>query len=128
MLVLLTRPEAEAERTAQKLRARGGGVLGAPLRRVEPVAADLGAGPWSGLVLTSANAARALAVHPRRADLLPLPCFTVGPAHGDQRVRVRLIAVEQVGDAPLLYLAGEDRAGDLAGDLAGHGLVLRIAV
>jgi uroporphyrinogen-III synthase len=52
----------------------------------------------------------------------------VRSADGDQRDLVRLIAVEQVGDAPLLYLAGEDRAGDLAADLAGHGLVLRTAV
>lgn len=129
--VVVTRPEPDGERTAAKLRARGCDVLLAPLLGVVLLdCADLGAGPWSAVAMTSANAARAIANHPRLAELLRLPVFTVGrrtaaaaraagftavrSADGDARDLARLIAGHQFGAAPLLYLAGEDRAGDLA--------------
>src|SRR5438477_11117490 len=61
------------------LRARGCEVLVAPLLQVELLAdAALGAGPWGALVMTSSNAAHAVARHPRRAELTPLPVFAVG--------------------------------------------------
>ncbi len=40
---------------------------------------------------------------------------------------VRLVCARRPGGR-LLYLAGEDRAGDLAGDLAAHGIVVETAV
>jgi uroporphyrinogen-III synthase len=151
--LLVTRPEPDGERTAAVLRTRGHDVLLAPLLRVEAVAAaDLGQGPWTGVVITSANAARALASHPRRAELMKLPLFAVGrrsaeaasaagfadvtSADGDARDLVRLL-VARIPDfagaqsglratgAPLLYLAGEDRAVDLAAELAAHGVPVR---
>ena len=140
MRLLVTRAGPDGERTAAKLRARGCEVLVAPLLQVELLAdAALGAGPWGALVMTSANAAHAVARHPRRAELMPLPVFAVGrrtaeaacaagfsdvtSADGDVTDLVRLIGARCGGDAtPLLYLAGEDRAGDLAGDLAAAGL------
>ena len=135
MRVVVTRPEPDGERTAAKLRARGCEVLLAPLLRVEWLdSADLGCGPWDALVMTSANAARAIARHPRLAELARLPVFTVGrrtadaaraagftaveSADGDERDLARLIGGR--GGA-LLYLAGEDRAGDLAADVAAQG-------
>src|SRR5438477_13053703 len=61
------------------LRARGCEVLVAPLLQVELLAdAALGAGPWGALVMTSSNAAHAVARHPRHAELTPLPVFVVG--------------------------------------------------
>jgi uroporphyrinogen-III synthase len=138
--LLVTRPDPDGERTAAKLRARGCEVLVAPLLRVEPTAnAALGAGPWAALAMTSANAVHAAARHPRRAELMPLAVFAVGrrtaevaraagfsevtSADGDVTDLVRLIGARCAGTpAPLLYLAGEDRAGDLAGDLAAAGL------
>ena len=95
---------------------------------------------FSAVVLTSANAARAIAEHPGRAQLTALTAFTVGrrtaeaaravgfrdvrSADGDKRdlvdllradlVRTDLLRMESSERAPLLYLAGEDRAGDLA--------------
>jgi uroporphyrinogen-III synthase len=139
--LLVTRPEGEA--SAAALRMRGHEVLLAPVLRIETLAAEFGAGPWSALLLTSANAARAIAAHARRDALLHLPLFAVGRrtaaaarevgftdvtnADGDQRELASLVAARaKLG--PLLYLAGEDRAGDLAGDLARHGLVTEIAV
>jgi uroporphyrinogen-III synthase len=89
--------------------------------------------------MTSANAAHAAGRHPRRAELMQLPVFAVGgrtadaarvagfgdvtSADGTVGDLVRLIGARRRGTpAPLLYLAGEDRAGDLAGDLAAAGL------
>src|SRR5262245_18884914 len=81
MRLLVTRPEPDNARTAAELRARGHEVMLAPLLRIEPVPdADLGNGPWSGVLITSANGARAIAAHKRRAALDALPVLAVGQA------------------------------------------------
>lgn len=138
MRVVVTRPEAEAARSASALRQRGHEVLVAPLMRVEPIPADL-SGHWSAVVITSANAPAAIAENPARGTLVKLPLFAVGErsaqaaqaagfaavtsAGGDVRDLVQVIAEHHAeGSAPLLYLAGEDRAADLIGDLAVHGI------
>ena len=136
MRVVVTRPQADSERTAAALEALGHEVLVAPLMRIEPVAVDL-AGTWSAIVITSANALQAV---PATADgVKPLPVFAVGDrsaeaarragfaevssANGDIKGLVRLVAARAVGaKAPLLYLAGEDRAGDLVAQLAARGI------
>ena len=64
MRVVVTRPQADSERTAAALEALGHEVLVAPLMRIEPVAVDL-AGTWSAIVITSANALQAV---PATAD------------------------------------------------------------
>jgi uroporphyrinogen-III synthase len=131
--LLVTRPQPDGERTAAALRAAGHEVACAALMRIEPVPApELGPGPWSGLVLTSANALRALEQHPRRATLLALPVFAVGrrsaaaaraagfaavtTAGSNVQDLVQHLRATPSGRAPLLYLAGEDRSGDLAAD------------
>ena len=48
MRVVVTRPQADGERTAAALRARGHEVLVAPLMKVEAVAADL-SGKWGAV-------------------------------------------------------------------------------
>jgi len=137
--VLVTRPEPDGERTAQKLRTRGCEVLLAPLMRIELVEnAELGAGPsaghWGAVAMTSANAARALERHPRRAELVALPAFTVGrrtaaaaravgfsavmSADGNERALADLIGARHRDGTKILYLAGQDRAGDLAAAVA----------
>ena len=73
MRVVVTRPQADGERTAAALEALGHEVLVAPLMRIEPVAVDL-AGTWSAIVITSANALQAA---PATADKT-LPVFAVG--------------------------------------------------
>ena len=131
MLIAVTRPQADGERTAITLRARGHNVLLAPLMRVEMIDADL-AGNWSAVVVTSANALPALERHP---ELARLTVFTVGrrsasaasgladvrSADGDLRHLVGLI-VERHRGGRLLYLAGEDRSGDLIAELAKRGI------
>jgi uroporphyrinogen-III synthase len=146
MRLLVTRPEPDNARTAATLRARGHDVMLAPMLRIEPVVdADFGARPWSAVLLTSANAARTLAIHPRRDELAALPVLTVGSgtadaaraagfadvtsADGDARDLVRLVAARFAGaKAPLLYLAGADRAADVAGALAPYDLAVHTVV
>jgi uroporphyrinogen-III synthase len=132
MRLLVTRPEPDNARTAAQLRAKGREVVLAPLLHIEPIAhADLGAPPWAAILLTSANGARSLADHPRRAELIALPVLAVGrasaeaaraagfadvtSADGDADDLARLAAQRFAGARqPLLYLAGEDRSGELA--------------
>ena len=142
MRVAVTRPEPNNERSAKTLCAQGHDVLLAPLMRVEPVAADL-AGAWSAVVVTSANAPRALAADASRA-LLTLPLFAVGArsaeaaraagftqvtsADGDVHALVRLVAERHKGNAPVLYLAGEHRAADFVSALARRGVATTMRV
>ena len=76
MRIAITRPQADGERTATALRARGHQVLVAPLLRVEPVAAAL-AGCWAAVIITSAHAPGATAGHPAPAPLSKLPAYAV---------------------------------------------------
>jgi uroporphyrinogen-III synthase len=141
MRLLITRPEPDATRTAQTLRARGHEVLVAPVLVTQAVEAEI-RGPHAAVLMTSANAARAAS---RFGDLHPLPVFAVGDrtaeaarARGFSNVEsaggalpelVEVIAKRFAGQpVTLLYLAGEDRSGDLAGDLAAHGITVDTAV
>jgi uroporphyrinogen-III synthase len=138
--LLVTRPEADGARTAAALRARGHEVVLAPLLRIELVDFALPDEPWSAVVMTSANAARAVVNHPRRAALIAAEAFAVGrhtaeaaraagfrtvhSADGDKDDLADLLRARRgEASAPLLYLAGEDRAGDLA---AGDTLVVTV--
>jgi uroporphyrinogen-III synthase len=140
MRLLVTRPAPDNASTAEALRARGHDVMLAPVLRVAPEAnADLGVGPWAAVLITSANAARAVADHPRKEICLRVPAFAVGrrsaeaaraagfvevvSADGDASDLARLVAA-RAPNHPLLWLAGEDRAGDLAGALAPHGIAV----
>jgi uroporphyrinogen-III synthase len=142
MRLLVTRPEPDNERTAAALRAAGHNVMLAPLLHIEVVPnADFGPPPFAGILITSANGARALAGHPRCSELLVLPVLAVGrssaevarregftdvtSADGDAADLARLATARFGGaTAPLLYLAGEDRFREL--DLP--GLTLRTVV
>lgn len=144
MRIVLTRPQADSERTAAALRAHGHDVLIAPLLRIETLPVEL-TQRYGAVVITSANAAAAIAVHPVQSVLKVLPVFAVGKRSGDAArdagftdIHVaggdiddltRLIAEQRPdASAPLLYLAGEDRSGDLVGDLAVHGIAAELAV
>jgi uroporphyrinogen-III synthase len=141
--LLLTRPRPDAERTADVLRARGHVVHVAPLLRTQTVAAALGEERFVAVAMTSANAARALAAHPERAQLTRLPLYAVGcrtaaaaraagftdieSARGDLSALALLIGA-RCPRGPLLYLAGADRAGDLAALLSPQGVTVRTLV
>lgn len=146
MRLLLTRPRPEAERTANALRALGHEPLFAPMLEIRNLPeVTFGAGPWSALLMTSGNAARALALHPDRDAITALRCYAVGQqtaeaaraagfsqvvsAQGDGGDLARLLALAIADKSlPLLYLAGDDRARDMAAELAPAGLRLQTIV
>ena len=137
MAVLVTRPEPDNEATAGALRARGFAALLAPLLHFQPL--PFRADPavrYRGVIVTSANALRAIAQHPWREQLCGLPLFAVGErsaeaarasgftrvtaAGGDVAALRRLIGKHAGRDrgAPLLYLAAADPSSDLGAELA----------
>lgn len=145
MWLLLTRPEPDAERTAALLRERGHMVVAAPIIRIEPVPhIEIGPGPWAAILATSANAARAITRHEQRAALVRLPVLAVGDrsaeamraagfadvtsSGGGVDELARFVAARLPPQASLLYLAGENRAGDLAGDLRAKGFAVETVV
>lgn len=142
MRLLITRPQPDAERTARALRSRGRYALVAPLLHIEPTTdVPLPDQPWGAIAFTSASAVTAFAAHPAKAGLLHLPVFTVGArteevahaaafsevqsAYGDVAALASLI-VSHLADRtkPILYLSGEDRAGDLESLLAQYGFAV----
>ena len=141
MRIVVTRPQADGDRTAKALRARGYDVLLAPLMKVESVIADL-SGVWRAVIVTSANAPRAIAPS---APFMALPVYAVGErsavaareagfadvtaAGGDARDLVRLITEREAGNRPpMLWLAGEDRAADLVGELGARGIAAEMRI
>lgn len=144
MRVLVTRPQPQGARTAAALAARGHDAWDVPLMTIEPVAADL-SGTWSAVTITSANAPAAIAGNAAREALCKLPLYAVGhrsadaareagfaqvtSADGAARDLVRLLRERAAaGQAPLLYLAGEDRAADLIGQLTALGIAADMRV
>ena len=144
MRVVVTRPEPDGKRTASALRALGHEVLVAPLMIVQSVSADL-SGHWGAIIITSANAANAIAENAAKTTLIKLPLFAVGQrsaeaaqeagftnvtsAGGDVRDLVRtLSAARPDAKGPLLYLAGEDRAADLVGALSARGIAAEMRI
>ncbi len=141
MRILVTRPSPEAERTAAALVQLGHEPMLAPMLSIMALDVPLPIGPWGGIVMTSGNAARAVAG--RVADLAALPVYAVGrqtaaaaheagftsvlSADGDSTDLVALIATRK-SQAPLLYLAGNDRARDLPLELGTHGIRIETAV
>ena len=145
MRLLVTRPQPDAERTAAALRARGHAAVVAPLLRIEPVDdAELGGGPWAAILVTSANAAAAVARHQRFTELKGLRVLAVGErsaqamrdvgfadvisAGGGASDLTRLVVERLKQGVSLLYLAGAERSGDIAGDLAAQNFTVRTAV
>jgi uroporphyrinogen-III synthase len=142
LAVLVTRPEPDNARTAEALRARGYDVLVAPLLRFESLRCELGRADVSGVVITSANALRAVKEDEEFAALRTLPLFAVGERTGHlaresgfKDVRVAsgdvgaLIALtRQSAPTRLLYIAGEDTSRDLPAELAALRIEVRTVV
>jgi uroporphyrinogen-III synthase len=145
MRLVLTRPKADAERTAAALRARGHTVLIAPLLRIEPdSSAEIAAGPFAAILVTSANAAAAIKAHRRFPELAALPVFTAGDrsaeamraagfasvtsSGGNVDDLARFVAARMKPGTTLLYLAAGERSGDLAGDLRNRGYSVHAAI
>ncbi len=146
MAVLVTRPHPDDEATAGALRARGFEVLRAPMLRFAavPFQDDVDV-RYDAVIVTSANALRAIEPQLAGSRLLELPLFAVGDhtasaargagfgqvitAKGDAAALRDLV---QAGvkskhlkrGSTLLYLAGADLARDLAGELGEKGFTV----
>jgi uroporphyrinogen-III synthase len=142
MAVLVTRPLPDGEATAASLRARGFEVVAAPMLRFEPFGFAEEAEAYGGIIVTSANAVRAVESQLANSPLLKLPLLAVGDrtaataraagfgkvfsADGDASA-LRDLVVETAKakklkkKSPLLYLAGEEISRDLAGELRERG-------
>jgi uroporphyrinogen-III synthase len=139
--VLVTRPAPDNEATAEALRSRGIEPVLAPMLAFQPVPlrGDDDA-VYRGVILTSANAVRAIAVQPALQRLQGLSVFAVGArtaqaardagfgnvrsAEGDAGALRELIAahVAPKRRAALLYLCAADISRDLAGELGLRGI------
>lgn len=82
--VLVTRPAAQAERTAARLRALGHEPIVAPLLMIEPTNAPPPPGPFGAVLVTSANGVPAVSDHARSpGEPRPIPVFAVGARTAD---------------------------------------------
>ena len=143
MAVLVTRPYPDSESTAAALRTRGLEPLLAPVLRFEVVPLPAGFDADAAAVLvTSANALRAVEPQLRGHVVSKLPLFAVGEhsaaaarragfakvfsADGDAAALRDLvlghIRAGRVKAGPLLHLAGETVARDLVAELGAHGV------
>lgn len=144
MRVLVTRPEPDAAATARRLEVAGHLAIVDPMLVVEPLAdARVPAGRFDGVVLTSVNGARLLAHRPELDMLRAAPLYAVGrrtaaaappgfarlaAAGGDGAALAALLREEVPRGARLLHVAGEDRAVDLAAELAGAGIAVELFI
>jgi uroporphyrinogen-III synthase len=144
MAILVTRPSSDNEATAARLRALGFEVVCAPVLRLEPATfRDDPDTDYSAVIVTSANALRAVEPQLEGHRLLKLPLFAVGEHTAEAARRIGFTKVMTAeGDvgtlrdlvlksatvrrpkkgSTLLYLAGADVSRDLAGELSAHGL------
>ncbi len=142
--VLITRPIDEARQTALALAQLGHQSLIDPMLEIVFRDEPLPAGPFDVLVVTSGNALAALRHRPESGGLLATPLVAVGRRTGAAAREMGFTGVETLGrdvaglvahaantwkgPRQVLYLAGADRSGNLAGDLAalGHQVTLSV--
>jgi uroporphyrinogen-III synthase len=143
--VLVTRPQPRAADTALALRERGHEPIIAPLTTMELLAeVDPKTGPWAAILLTSANGLWGICKFAWNKKWHGIPVFAVGDisakaardmgfndvtsARGNVMGLAKLVAARLKPPARLLYLAGEERAGDLAGALRGKNFEVDLVV
>ncbi|MFK4770007.1 uroporphyrinogen-III synthase [Rhizobium sp. ZW T2_16] len=148
MRVVVTRPEISAAKTAERLRLLGHDPVLLPLSKAmhhPQVATDALALPHSALIVTSAEALRALANTDYSSEIgRNIQLFAVGEktataanAAGFGNIHIGagngtgladlIASTLDKPDLPLLYLAGKPRAGSLEGRLEELGLPVRVA-
>jgi|TARA_A100001391_G_scaffold132977_1_gene91984 uroporphyrinogen-III synthase len=142
--VLVTRPRADAERTAAGLAALGLDPVVVPMleERFTGVSLPDPEG-FTAIALTSANGVRALAAHPEGENFAALRVYAVGDhtasearAAGFEHVSAAEGTLADlsraiIADRPagkILYPAAHHQSGDLAGLLAAAGLVVDMRV
>lgn len=142
MLIIVTRPAADAADFSGQLEALGHRVSWAPMLDVRFSPAELALDGVQAIVATSRNALRAIAASRALAAASTLPIFVVGPGSaqlareigfgqvtagdgGAQALLPLIVATSTKADGPLLYLSGADVAFDLAPELQAAGFDIR---
>lgn len=136
--VLVTRPRADAERTAAGLSALGLEAIIAPMLEERFTGAELpDPDGFTAIALTSANGVRALAAHPQGEAFSALRVYAVGEHTASEAHSAGFETVSAaegtladlsraiIADRPtgkILYPAAHHQSGDLAGLLAGAGI------
>lgn len=146
MHLLLTRPDAGAEPDPLHAALLAGGhrITSAPLLSIVHAEAMPSLDGMQALIATSRNGLRALAASPLLAPALVLPLFAVGPATaalgralgfrrviegpGGGRELLPLIGKMDPAAGPLMHLAGDKLAFDLAGALEAQGFSVRTEI
>lgn len=144
MRVLLTRPEPDAARTASSLRAAGHEVAIEPLLAIEAVPFAAPRGDYAALAVTSINAVRMAGEAAALSPLKSLPLYALGEATAEAARRAGFSRIETSGGdaaalaallgrrlapgARVLYLAGEERARDLAALMTPAGIAVETVV
>jgi uroporphyrinogen-III synthase len=143
--ILVTRPQPGAADTALALRTRGHEPIIAPLSEIELLAeVDPKTGPWAAILLTSANGLWGIVSFAHDKKWHGIPVFAVGDASakaardmrfadvtsagGNVNDLANLVAARLEPPARLLYLAGEERSGDLAGALRAKNFEVDLVV
>jgi uroporphyrinogen-III synthase len=138
MEILVTRAQADAERTAARLQVLGHRAVVAPVIRIVATGEPCPAGDWDALIVTSLHASEALATWRGR----DVPVFAVGPRTADElrdlgfaRIRIAdgdaislaaLIRRELPHPASLLHVTARHHKDEPALSLraAGYGVTL----
>jgi uroporphyrinogen-III synthase len=135
MRVAITRALPEAERTAERVRARGAETIVAPLLTIVPCAYDTNTEGAQALLFTSSNGVRAFPDVRGARDRLVL---TVGDATAEAAHEAGFVNVRSAGGdvhalaalamasldpakGKLIHIAGDHIAGDLGGALRAAG-------
>lgn len=140
MLMLVTRPEPDAQASIARLDALGIVGIAAPMMVRRTLSPSLPpADGFKALAITSTNALRALADLEALERYAHIPVFAVGDrtahearqmgfaevkaAAGTLESLVTLIALARI-EGPVFYPAGRHLSGDMAHALAPHGLMV----
>ena len=147
MRFLVTRPQPDCKRTADRIRAAGQAADEAPLLLFTPSPPEtIDLTDVAALAFSSRRAVEALRQHGQLQQLRDLPVFTVGDttaqacheagyqdvrsASGDIAALGRLILShkDRLGQGIVLYPAAKDRAGDLEDALTNGGVSCKTLV
>lgn len=145
MHILVTRPEPDDATFKSRLEAAGHRVSLSPLIRIAATGETLPLEGVGAVAVTSRNSLRALASRPEFIAVLKLPIFAVGPGTaqtardlgfktcfqgpgtGDQLAQM-IANHREAFHGKILHLAGDRRAGDLAGSLEAAGIASQTVV
>jgi uroporphyrinogen-III synthase len=146
MRLLVTRPEPDASRTADALTRLGHAVIASPLFTFRFYAdRPLPKRRFQAVLVTSANAVRALEAHPEHGLIKAVPLLAVGDATALKARRAGFSQARSAGGAaddlirligetcepaagPLLYVAGEARAAGIEARLSEAGFNVQTVV